>query len=92
MARWTIYAERKEIEKMYTNGVPVDEIAKKTGKHYSTIYNELRRGNTGKLDQNGRPGYSARIAQEYTQKARRRRGIAVMPEEEGQKKCQQNRQ
>lgn len=49
---------------------PVD-IAAKIGVHYATIYNELRRGDTGDLDANGRIGYSADLAQRKTYNRRR---------------------
>ncbi len=69
--KWLAYDDRKAIEKMYAEGKTVDEIARITGRNRATIYKELRKGDTGEMDQNGRPGYSAKIAQEYTYKVRR---------------------
>ena len=40
------YEDRKEIEKMKTDGVRVVVIAEKIGVHRATIYNELKRGGT----------------------------------------------
>ena len=48
--------------------------AYKIGCHPATIYEELRRGDTGKLDKNQRPEYDPRLAQRTFQEAIRRRG------------------
>ena len=47
------------------------EIAAKIGVHNATIYNELRRGDTGEIDRNGRIGYSAALAQSRVYNRRR---------------------
>ena len=51
--------DRKQIEKFYTAGARVFDIAIRIGFHSATIYEELKRGYTGEYDENGRPGYSA---------------------------------
>ena len=55
--------DRREIERLYNAGVNVPEIAQQIGVHHATIYRELRNGDTGMMDGNGRIGYSAEIAQ-----------------------------
>jgi IS30 family transposase len=58
--------ERREIEKQYNNGETVMNISVRLGICRSAVYRELRRGDTGEMDQNGRRGYSADIAQKNT--------------------------
>ena len=64
-------AERQQIEEMYGAGMMPVEIAERIGVHHATIYNELRRGDTGEIDQNGRFGYSAELAQSRVYNRRR---------------------
>ena len=59
------FTERKAIEMMYRSGMGADEIAAKLEVSISTIYRELKRGNTHQPDINGRSGYSAYRAQQY---------------------------
>lgn len=68
--QWLMQADREYIEKMYAEGSAVKSIAEALGRNQATIYKELHRGSTGKMDKNGRPGYSARIAQESAYKVR----------------------
>ena len=63
---WMTLQDRQKIEEMYTKGRPVIEIARSLGAERSVIYRELKRGRTGKVDINGRPEYSAQVAQEKT--------------------------
>ena len=49
--------DRKTIAKMYREEARVLDIAIKIGCHPATIYEELRRGDTGKLDERQRPEY-----------------------------------
>ena len=65
---------RKKIAKMYQEEARVLDIAYKIGCHPATIYEELRRGDTGKLDKDQRPEYDPRLAQRTFQEAIRRRG------------------
>ena len=44
--------DRKKIAEMYESEARVVDIAYKIGCHPSTIYAELRRGDTGELDEN----------------------------------------
>lgn len=71
--------DRKEMEEMYRKGSRVEEIAEKLGFNQSTIYNELRRGETGDMDENGRMGYSAVLGQQQVllNYRSRRRGVRV---------------
>ena len=68
------FQDRKKIAKMYQEEARVLDIAYKIGCHPATIYEELRRGDTGKLDKNQRPEYDPRLAQRTFQEAIRRRG------------------
>ena len=66
--------DRAELEALYNKGRGVEEIAAKLNVHRSTVYNELKRGDTGEMDSNGRIGYSAELAQqEIINNYRRRR-------------------
>ena len=50
------------------------DIAAKIGRSVAAIYEELKRGYTGELDENKRPVYSADLAQQTAQENIRRRG------------------
>jgi IS30 family transposase len=50
------------------------DIAAKIGRSVAAIYEELKRGYTGELDENKRPVYSADLAQQTVQENIRRRG------------------
>lgn len=66
--------DRAELEALYNKGSGVEEIAAKLKVHRSTVYNELKRGDAGEMDSNGRIGYSAELAQqEIINNYRRRR-------------------
>lgn len=65
-SKWLVLEDRKKIEEMYNAGTAVQEIADQMHRNRATIYNELRRGETGEMDANGRPGYSAELAQKRT--------------------------
>ena len=41
----------------------MNDIAAKLGVSLATVYHERARGDTGKMDKNGRGGYSAELAQ-----------------------------
>lgn len=66
--------DRKLIAKLHREEVRVLDIANKIGCHPATIYEELRRGDTGRLDENQRPEYDPKLAQRKVQEAIRRRG------------------
>ena len=57
------YRKRKEIQKLWGQGYAVKDIAPKIGKCLGTVYLELKRGYTGRRDANGRPEYSAIVAE-----------------------------
>lgn len=63
MARHMTLEDRKILQARYANGQAVAEIAREMGFNYSTIYKELKRGDTGRMDQNGRAEYSAELGQ-----------------------------
>lgn len=67
---WLLLPDRKRIEEEYNAGVSVRKIAEGMGRHFSVIYRELPNGFTGEMDKNGRPGYSANLAQEKVYKER----------------------
>ena len=72
--RYITFEDRKQFEKLYTDNMSLKDIASALGVHLATIYRELERGNTGKLDENGRSGYSAEAAQKNIQQSIKRRG------------------
>lgn len=65
--------DRMELEALYEKGRGVEQIAAKLKVHRSTVYNELKRGDTGEMDGNGRMGYSAELAQRTVIENYRRR-------------------
>lgn len=69
--KYLILKERKELEALYLQGMSVIDIAAKLQVHRSTVYNELKRGDTGEMDCNGRTGYSAELAQRRAYEMRR---------------------
>ena len=68
------FEKRKVIEKLYAENWNAQEIADHLSLSPATIYRELQRGNTCKLDKNGRSGYSAIKAQENAERLRKNRG------------------
>lgn len=68
------FDQRREIEALYSDGDRVVDIAAKIGRSVAAIYEELKRGYTGELDENKRPVYSADLAQTTAQENIRRRG------------------
>lgn len=56
--------DRENLERLYKKGYSAEKIAAELKVHRSTVYNELKRGDTGKMDCNGRIGYSAEQAQQ----------------------------
>lgn len=63
MARHMTLTDRRMLEEKYNQGTAVRQIAEELELNLSTIYKELKRGDTGKEDMNGRAGYSAELAQ-----------------------------
>jgi hypothetical protein len=68
------FDQRREIEALYGEGIRTVDIAAKIGRSVAAIYEELKRGYTGELDENKRPVYSADLAQMTAQENIRRRG------------------
>ena len=66
--------DRRLIAKRYGEEARVLDIANEIGCHPATIYEELRRGATGRLDARQRPEYDPLTAQRAVQEAIRRRG------------------
>ena len=66
--------QRREIERMYAESERVVDIAARLKRSTAAIYEELKRGYTGELDNLSRPKYSADIAQAAVQENIRRRG------------------
>lgn len=66
--------DRRQIARLYGQEVRVTEIANKVGCHPATVYEELKRGATGRLDKRQRPEYDPELAQRRAQEAIRRRG------------------
>ncbi len=67
--------ERRKIESMYASGARVVDIAAKLHRSTAALYAELKRGDTGEIDNNGRRKYSAKLAQARTQANFRCRGL-----------------
>lgn len=74
ICRYITYEDRKSIAALYADGVALNDIASELGVHLATIYRELARGDTGKLNSQGRSEYSATVAQAALQKSLKRRG------------------
>ena len=65
---------RKKIAALYAKGMSISDISDEVGVALRTLYVELKRGATGKLDQNQRPAYDPVLAQRTYQENIRRRG------------------
>ena len=68
------YKDRLRISEMYISEKSAMEIAVSVGASLNTIYVELQRGDTGKLDKNQRREYSPELAQRRVQENVRRCG------------------
>ena len=69
--------DRMGLEALYGKGRGIEQIAATLQVHRSTVYNELKRGDTGEMDGNGRMGYSAELAQRTVIENYRRRRTAA---------------
>ena len=69
--------DRMVLEALYGKGRGIEQIAATLKVHRSTVYNELKRGDTGEMDGNGRMGYSAELAQRTVIENYRRRRTAA---------------
>lgn len=79
--RYLTLADREKLESHYLKGERPQDIADTLGVHVATIYKELKRGDTGKLDSNMRQGYSATLAQYRLQQNFKCRGRKVKGEQ-----------
>lgn len=68
------FDNRKKIAALYAKGMTISDISDEVGVALRTLYVELKRGATGKLDQNQRPAYDPVLAQRTYQENIRRRG------------------
>ena len=68
------YKDRLRISEMYLCEKSAMEIAVSVGASLNTIYVEVQRGDTGKLDKNQRREYSPELAQRRVQENVRRCG------------------
>ena len=74
MAKRLTMEDRRRIAEMYSREASTLEIAFTLNFHPATIYDELKRGSTGKLDANKRPEYDPERGQEVYQENMRRIG------------------
>lgn len=72
--RYFTIEERRELARMYEAGESVYQIAKHFERYAPSIYTELLRGSTGKLDQNNRTGYDPELAERNVKQNISRRG------------------
>ena len=70
--------DRLRIEKWLKMGMKPREVADKLRVHVSTIYRELKRGETGGLDRNLRKAYNPVLAQQRVQENFKRRGKSAV--------------
>lgn len=68
------FDDRKAIAALYEKDITIAEISEAVGVPKKTLYGELKRGDTGELDQNQRPAYDPVLAQKTYQENIRRRG------------------
>lgn len=68
------FEDRQVLERRWADGENAVQIAKVLGVCSSTVYVELRRGDTGELDSNFRRAYSAARGQRAFQESLSRRG------------------
>lgn len=67
-------AVRREIARLYGAGIKVPDIAATVGLHETSIYRELKRGRTDKLDEYGRFMYDIEKARLDAARARANKG------------------
>ena len=65
---------RKNLEAAYNHtDMSIRQISAALGVHPSTVYRELKRGDTGRLNDSGLNEYSAKLAEERRATTKRRR-------------------
>lgn len=79
MGKYLSFRERQDIECLLNAKTPVKVIAATLGRSYSTIYKEIKRGQTKLLDTNLRAyfAYSAFVAQEHFIQAQTSKGCPI---------------
>ena len=75
--RYMTFADRQKIAELYEQGMSVAEIAERIQYNRASVYDELKRGFTGEMDKNGRPEYSADLAQRKMFERRRQRLVVA---------------
>lgn len=73
------YEDRKRIEELRRKNASLRLIAEELGVHLATVYREIKRGNTGEIDDNGEYCYSAALAQANVKESLSRRGRCKAP-------------
>lgn len=63
-------AERRELERLYAAGFPVDQIAEKLGRHRSTVFRELKRNFFSNLENRRESDYFCTIADNISRERR----------------------
>lgn len=66
--------DRRTLARLYKRGDRIEDIAKALDVSQNTVYNEIKRGFTGKLDGNQRREYDPDKAQRAIMESLRRRG------------------
>lgn len=79
MSKYLTENQRYQIEIMLQDKIPVKEIARRVGKHYTTIYREIKRGTVNLLDTHlqEKPTYCADVAQRKQVEKSHNKGIAL---------------
>lgn len=78
--KYITYHDRQQISARYLNDERVADIAAALGLSLTSVYRELKRGETGSLDHNQRMAYDPTLAQRRTQKNLKRRGKPLKQE------------
>lgn len=72
--KYLILTERQKMAEMYKNGDRIADIAQALEVNSGTVYNELKRGFTGRLDINQRREYDPELGQRRAMEGLRKRG------------------
>ena len=78
--KYITYQDRQQISARYLNDERVADIAAALGLSLTSVYRELKRGETGSLDRNQRMAYDPTLAQRRTQENLKRRGKTLKQE------------
>lgn len=72
--RYLTFEDRKQIERLWSEGATPKEIACTLGVHFTTVYDELKRGDTGQVYADFRNVYDASLAQQTVKDSLKRKG------------------